>query len=224
MDHSTAPKAKTKAAPKPLSKPPNKAASSVPDTLVAARSIGLPGAGLPVPPQISSLPAKPVSSLPAKPVSSFPAKPFGLVPARKPASSQPPTLPTAPVTLPKSNGEQSRNEVNSGRTLVQSEPSAGKPHQNPLRPTQPVKRPKQQPNLFIPKKVRSGRTPSSLVHSTLKFVASCQRRRCWRAAQQKARLTPRHIRMNTSFGFIHGYLGLERGKGADPPVLPRSGT
>ncbi|KAI9443210.1 SEN1 N terminal-domain-containing protein [Lactarius indigo] len=142
----TAPKTKTKALPhKPPSKPLNKAPTNVqvvPDTLVAARSIGSQGAAPSAPSQITLSPAKPTS------VSAGPT------PARKPAPSPPPapaTLPAAPATLPKST-----NEVeSSGAPVVPSESSARsdpKPTQNPPRLTQPVKRPKQAPNLFIPKK------------------------------------------------------------------------
>ncbi|KAH9042137.1 SEN1 N terminal-domain-containing protein [Lactarius pseudohatsudake] len=142
----TAPKTKTKALPpKPPSKPLNKTPTNVqvvPDTLVAARNIGSQGAAPSAPSQITLSPVKPTSV------------PAGPMPARKPVSSLPPapaTLPAVPVTLPKST-----NEVESGRApVVPNESSARsgpKPTQNPPRLTQPVKRPKQAPNLFIPKK------------------------------------------------------------------------
>lgn len=142
----TAPKTKTKALPpKPPSKPLNKTPTNVqvvPDTLVAARNIGSQGAAPSTPSQITLSPVKPTS------VSAGP------MPARKPVSSLPPapaTLPAVPVTLPKST-----NEVESGRAPVvpneSSTRSGPKPTQNLPRLTQPVKRPKQAPNLFIPKK------------------------------------------------------------------------
>ncbi|KAF8270773.1 SEN1 N terminal-domain-containing protein [Lactarius quietus] len=146
----TAPKTKMKALPpKPPSKPPNKATTNVqaiPDTLVAARSIGSLGAASSTPSHLSLSPTKPTSV----PVSSE------LVPARKPASSLPPaSLPAAPATLPNSINQQPHNEIESRRAPVPSESSAGsgpRPAQNPPRFTQPVKRPKQPTSIFIPKK------------------------------------------------------------------------
>ncbi|KAH9080551.1 SEN1 N terminal-domain-containing protein [Lactarius deliciosus] len=139
----TAPKTKTKAlTPKPPSKPLNKTATNVqvvPDTLVAARNIGSQGAAPSAPSQITLSPVKPTSV------------PTGPTPARKPASSLPPapaTLPAVPMTLPKSTNVV----VESGRAPESSSRSGPKPIQNPARLTQPVKRPKQAPTLFIPKK------------------------------------------------------------------------
>lgn len=146
----TAPKAKTKALPpKPPSKPHHKAATIVqviPDTLVAARNIGSQGAASSAPSQLSLSPAKPTSV----PV------PSGLVPARKSVSSLPPaSLPATPAPLPNSTNQPPRHEVEVGRAPTTSEPSTGngaRPTQNPQRFTQPVKRPKQPPSIFIPKK------------------------------------------------------------------------
>ena len=144
--------------PKPSPKPLNKAATNVhvvPDTLIAARNLGSQGAAPSAPPQIP-LPEKPASV----PV------PSGLVPARK---LPPATISAVPMNA---TNQQPRPEVESGRAPVPNEsfPGSGpKPTQNPPRFTQPVKRPKQPPSIFIPKKVRFKVTVSSSVHSNARI-------------------------------------------------------
>lgn len=149
MDFFTAPKGKVL---KPPPKSPKKAAidpQPIPTTLVPARSIGPNGTTN----SISSQ-RPPVS--PSSPASA--PLPSGLVPARKSSLSHPPAASPGASSVSKKTATQSSDAKSSGTAPAPSQPPAAgsgpKPAQNP-RPAQPVKRPKQAPSLFIPKKVRS---------------------------------------------------------------------
>jgi len=145
VDFFTAPKGKVLKSPP---KPPKKAAidpQPIPTTLVPARSIGPNGTTNSI---LSQRP--PVS--PSSPASA--PLPSGLVPARKPSLSQPPAASPGASSTSKKTATQSSDAKSSGTAPAPSQPPAGsgpKPTQNP-RPAPPVKRPKQPPSLFIPKK------------------------------------------------------------------------
>jgi senataxin len=139
-----------KASPKPPAKTPKKAAiesQPIPTTLVAARSIGSQGTTTP-----TSL-RRPHVSL-SDPASTSP--PSVLMPARHPPSTQPSATTPDVSSIPPKPAVQSSDPKSSATLPAVSEPTAGngpEPTQN-SRPAQPVKRPKQPPSLFIPKKVR----------------------------------------------------------------------
>jgi senataxin len=139
-----------KTSPKPPAKTPKKAAiesQPIPTTLVAARSIGPQGAITP-----KSLQRPHVS--PSDPAST--SSPSVLIPASHPPSTQPSASTPDVSLIPPKPAVQSSDTKSSATSPAISEPTAGngpKPTQN-SRPAQPVKRPKQPPNLFIPKKVR----------------------------------------------------------------------
>jgi hypothetical protein len=149
----TSPRAKAPPA-KPPSKPPKKVVTdshTLPSTLVPARSVGS---------LVSASAQSPLAS-PSKSATTH--LPSGLVPARKPSFTQPPaTSPGVPRVSPIPTVAEP-SDVKSGRTSTATATSdtpavsGSKPTQNP-RPAQPVKRPKQPPSLFIPKKVRPNRT------------------------------------------------------------------
>ena len=134
---------------KPPSKTPKKAAigsQPIPTTLVAARSIGSQGTNTPTSlqrPHVS--PSDPASTSPPSVFMPVCNPPLAQASTTIPDSSIPPKLVVRPsdtkssVTLPAV-----------GEPTVSDGP---KPTQN-SRPEQPVKRPKQPPSLFIPKKVR----------------------------------------------------------------------
>ena len=137
-----------KAPPKPPAKTPKKVAiesQPIPTTLVAARSIGSPGKTSPTSPQ------RPHVS-PSDPTSSSP--PSVLMPACHPPSTQSSATTPDVSLIPPKPAVQSSDTRSSSPAV--SEPTAGngpKTAQN-SRSAQPVKRPKQPPSLFIPKKVR----------------------------------------------------------------------
>jgi senataxin len=139
-----------KAPPKPPAKTPKKAAiesQPIPTTLVAARSIGSPGKTSPTSPQ------RPHVS-PPDPTSSFP--PSVLLPARHSPSTQSSATTSDVSLIPPKPVVQSSDTRSGTISPAVSEPTAGngpKTAQN-SRSAQPVKRPKQPPSLFIPKKVR----------------------------------------------------------------------
>ncbi len=142
---------KGKVSPKPPPKPPKKApvesqAQVIPTTLVPARSIGSHGTN-----NSTSL-QRPHTS-PSKPAS-IPLPP-GLVPARNPSFSQS-SAPSSGVSTVSSKPSTEPPVADSSRTPpAPSEPaakSAPEPAQKP-RLVPPVKRPKQPPSIFIPKKV-----------------------------------------------------------------------
>ncbi len=141
----------TKASLKPPVKPPKKVAiesQPIPTTLVAARSIGSQGTTT-----STSLQRPHIS-----PSDPNPSPPM-LIPARNPPSTQPLTTTPDVSLIPLKPAVLSSDTELSTTPPVVSEPTAGsgsKPTQN-SRPAQPVKRPKQPPSLFIPKKVRSTR-------------------------------------------------------------------
>ncbi|KAI0283971.1 AAA domain-containing protein [Russula aff. rugulosa BPL654] len=137
-----------KTSPKPPAKTPKKAAiesQPIPTTLVAARSIGPQGAITP-----KSLQRPHVS--PSDPAST--SSPSVLIPASHSPSTQPSASTPDVSLIPPKPAVQSSDTKSSATSPAISEPTAGngpKPTQN-SRPAQPVKRPKQPPNLFIPKK------------------------------------------------------------------------
>ena len=147
-----------KASPKPPAKSPKTVAiksQPIPTTLVAARSIGSQGKASPTSPQ------RPHVS-PSDPTSTSP--PSVLMPARHPPSTQPSVTNPDASLIPPKPAVQSSDTKSSATSPAVSEPSAGngpKPTQN-SRPAQPVKRPKQPPSLFIPKKVRLNCTLTTL--------------------------------------------------------------
>lgn len=151
-----------KASPKPPAKTPKKAAiesqpipttlvaarnigsQSIPTALVAARDIGSQGT------TTSTLQRPHVS--PSDPASTSP--PSVLIPAYNPPSTQP-SATTPDSLIPPKPAAQSSDTKSSATSPAVREPTVGngpKPTQN-SRPAQPVKRPKQPPSLFIPKKV-----------------------------------------------------------------------
>ena len=172
--------------PKPSSKPPKKAAidsHTVPDTLVPARQIGS---------QVSASVSQSPLSSPSKPAST--PLPPGLVPARKPSFIQPPPTSSGGSLDSSKPTVGQPSVVKSSQTLTATSNTPGpigsgpKPTQNP-RPPQPVKRPKQPPTLFIPKKVWPNRTLLTPPCAHLYSPASHQWRQGWRASQQKACIT-----------------------------------
>jgi senataxin len=147
-----------KASPKPPAKTPKKAAiesQPIPTTLVAARSIGSQGTTTP------KLLQRPHVS-PSDPTSTSP--PSILIPTPHPPSTQP-SVSTPDVSLiPPKPAIQSSDAKSSATPPAVSRPTASngpKPTQN-SGPAQPVKRPKQPPSLFIPKKVRLNCTLTTL--------------------------------------------------------------
>ena len=138
-----------KASPKLPAKTPKKAAiesQPIPTTLVAARSIGPQGT------TPNSL-QRPIVS-PSDPTSTSP--PSVLIPPRHPPSTQPSASTPDASLIPSKPAVQSSETNSSATPPVISEPTVGNgpiPTQN-SGPAQPVKRPKQPPSLFIPKKVR----------------------------------------------------------------------
>ena len=140
-----------KASPKPPVKPPKKAvieSQPVPTTLVAARSIGSQGTTTPASLQRADV---------APSESASTSSPSVLMPAPHPPSTQPSaTKPDVPLIPPKP-AIQSSDTRSSTTPPTVSEPTADNgpnPTQNSrLGPAQPVKRPKQAPSLFIPRKV-----------------------------------------------------------------------
>lgn len=139
-----------KASPKPPAKTPKKApieSQPIPTTLVAARSIGSQGKTSP-----TSLQRPHVS--PSDSVSTSP--PSVLMPAHHPPSTQLSATTPDVSLVPSKPAVQSSDTRSNATSPAVSEPTASngpKPTQN-SRPAQPVKRPKQPPCLFIPKKVR----------------------------------------------------------------------
>jgi senataxin len=138
-----------KASPKPPAKTPKKVAiesQPIPTTLVAARSIGSQGKPTPTSPQRPH--ASPSDPAPTSPPSVF-------MPTRHPPLTQ--TSATTPdISIPPKPAVQLSDTRSGATSPAVSEPTAGndpRPTQN-SRPAQPVKRPKQPPSLFIPKKVR----------------------------------------------------------------------
>jgi senataxin len=138
-----------KASPKPPAKTPKKAAiesQPIPTTLVAARSIGSQST---TPTSLQQPHVSPSESASTSP----PSVPM---PARHPPSTQPSATTPDVSLIPPKPAIQSSDTKSSATSPTVSEPTAGngpKPTQN-SRPAQPVKRPKQPPSLFIPRKVR----------------------------------------------------------------------
>lgn len=146
---------KGKAPPKLPSKPQKKAATDLkmtptPTTLVAARSIGTHKTATP-----TSLQQPDVS--PSKPTPTF--LPSGLVATRDPSISQPLTTSSGvPLNPPKPALQPSDAKSNQTPSPPSERPAESLPKAGQIRrPAQPVKRPKQPPSLFIPKKVRFNR-------------------------------------------------------------------
>ena len=139
-----------KASPKPPPKTPKNVAiesQPIPTTLVAASSIGSQGKTTPTSPQ------RPLV-FPSDPAPTSPPSVF------MPASHPPPTQPSATTpdisSIPPKPAVQSSDAKSSVTLPAVSEPTTSngpKPPQS-SRPAQPVKRSKQPPSLFIPKKVR----------------------------------------------------------------------
>ena len=152
MNFFTTPKGKD--FPKPPSKTPKKAAVEshpIPTTLVAARSIGSHST------TTSTSPQRPHVSQPDPTATSPPSV---LMPARNPPLAQPPATTPGVSLVPPKPAVQSSDTKPSRTPPALSEPTTGsapKPLQK-ARPPQFVKRPKQPPSLFIPKKVRLTRT------------------------------------------------------------------
>jgi len=147
-----------KASPKPPAKTPKKVAigsQPVPTTLVAARSIGSQGTTTPTSPQ------RPHVS-PSDPVSTSPPSVF--MPPRHPPSTQPSATTPDVSLIPPKPAVQSSDTRSRATSPAVSEPTAGNGPKltQSSRPPQPVKRPKQPPSLFIPKKVRLNYTLTML--------------------------------------------------------------
>ena len=157
---------KQKAPPKPPPKPPKKAAvesQAIPETLVPARSIGNPHGT-----SNSTSQQRPHNS----PSKLAPTRlPPGLVPARNPSSLQ--TSPPSPGVAGTSKPSAGSSVANSSRTApAPSGPPAGSDPANSAqkpRPPQQVKRPKQPPSLFIPKKVRFDRSILIMFNYRVRF-------------------------------------------------------
>ena len=157
---------KGKDSPKPPSKTPKRAAIEshpIPTTLVAARSIGSHGT--------SASPQRPHGSQ-SDPAATSP--PSVLMPARNPPLAQPSAATPGVSLVPPKPAVQSSDTKSSRTPPALSEPTTGSvpnPTQN-ARPPQLVKRSKQPPSLFIPKKVRPARTPLMMLNSCISYPAS----------------------------------------------------
>jgi senataxin len=139
-----------KASPKPPPKTPKKVAiesQPIPTTIVATRSIGSQGKTT-----STSLQRPHVS--PSDPAPTSP--PSVYMPASHPPSTQPSATTPDVSLIPPKPIVQTSDAISRATSPAVSEPTAGngpKPAQS-SRPAQPVKRSKQPPSLFIPKKVR----------------------------------------------------------------------
>lgn len=157
---------KRKASPKPPPKHPKKAAvelQAIPATLVPARSIGASHGT-----NNSTSQQRPHNS-PSK-LAPTPLPP-GLVSARNPSVSQ--TYSPSPGVAGTSKPSSESSVANSSRIAPAPSglPAGSDPTNNPQkpRPPQQVKRPKQPPSLFIPKKVCFHRSILIMFNHRIRF-------------------------------------------------------
>ena len=145
------------------------------------------------------------------------------MPARNPSLVQPHATTPGVSLVPSKPAMQSSDTKSSRIPPALSEPTTGsapKPTQN-ARPPQLVRRPKQPPSLFIPKKVRLTRTVPSWQYLIPVFhLASSPWRWERRASQQKASIvTPwpyGYISIRCPIG-THPCIPESRGEGGIPP-------